>query len=336
MAHITVLDIAREANVSPSTAARAINNSSYVSEDKRRAIDDAVKKLGYIPNQVAKGLRNNRTNIIGYILTADFNPFFRMIGEALDAACGKNGYRLLNVSTPNDPKKLDDMVRELVGHMVEGIIFSGMTGVSVDIVEEVRKMGVPVVMIERPHNLSGIDKIYIDNEEGSCLATGYIRSMGHKQIAFIGAEPKQQIEKQRYEGFVKTMDRYGITLEPDYVVFCENYSVESGYKAVKKLLSNCRVRPTCIYVASDVLACGSMQYLYEMDMRIPDDISIVGYDNTLTEVLSPPISTVGLPFSDIGEAAIEMIIERREKKRTTSKSLTLSPNLVIRNSVKKL
>ena len=330
---ISIATIAKHAHVSPATVTRVVNQSGYVSEEKRKAVMHAIEELGYIPNRMAGSLRRKKTNFIGYVLPElSENPFFTRFSNAFDLAAQQEGYQVLTMITHLDAEREKQLVTSLVGMMVEAIVFLGGM-VSPDTVEWVLSCDIPVVMIERHHRISGVDAVVIDNYQAVRTALEHIVSRGHERIGFIGRDIENEIEMQRLRGFLDGMREQGLEVPKHRLCKMPDYDPEYGRQAICRMLDEGEP-PTAVLVASDLLACGVLQELYKRELRVPDDISLVGFDNTLTELSSPPLTSVELQPDMIGAAAVDMVIERRQKERSSAKTVMFSSVLVDRESVR--
>ena len=332
-----IADIAAAAGVSPATVTRVVHGQRYVSDEKRAAVERAIDELGYVPNKVARGLRNKRTNLIGHVLPlSSENPFFARIAMAVEEAASRAGYNVLTVVTQDSPEKERAMIADLCGMMVEAIIFTAQTACDTAFISQVASRGTLVVMIERPRDIPEIDIILMDSYEGSRMAAEHIARRGHRRIGYIGAElSRGAVEHSRFNGFVSSLAAHDIACEEQWIRRTPDYFAKYGYKAMEALL-DAEQRPSCAFITSDLLACGALQCLYSRGLRVPDDMSIVGYDNTLSALSAPPLTTIELQPAEVGAAAIDMVLERALGRRTGAKSVTLSPILIDRGSVRQL
>jgi DNA-binding LacI/PurR family transcriptional regulator len=190
-------------------------------------------------------------------------------------------------------------------------------------------------MVERPMDVTGVDKVVWDNIAGSTIAASHFLSLGHRAVGFIGRQfGPEPDEKDRLEGFVGYYKKAGIKLRDKNIRLTGEYDIEYGYRAMKDIITQGeKNRPTGCYITSDTLLCGALQCLYEAGIRVPEDLSIISHDNTYSAMCSPPITTVAIPYEEIGNTAISMFWERRQQNRLYDKTVTLSPFLVDRNSV---
>ena len=339
MSGIKMEDVARHANVSVATVTRALNEPERVSAKTRERIMKSIDELNYIPNRMAGALKNRNTGILGNVmLSTGDNPYFALVRERLSINAEKNGFHLMTVTTNKDERKESYMIDELMGWMVEGIIFTGQILLPQSDIEKILKQNIPVIMIERPIDVYGVDKVFINDIEGSSMAADVFLSHGHRHIAFIGVDRPQRVESERYNGFRQTLERNRVELSEKDIVFRKDYSVEDGYRAAQCLFeryagSPLADMPTAYFVSCDILACGVLQFLYEKRIRVPDDVSIIGYDNTTSSSCAPQISTIAMPFDEIGKNALDLFLERKNQKRVSGKSVELSPYFVDRYSV---
>lgn len=339
MKKVNIKDVAKHAGVSTATITRVINKSGYVSDVTRQRVEDSIRVLGYIPNRMASALKNNSTHVIGNVFGyTGNNPFFLYMEDAIKKHAEQAGYQMISVWNSMSEEKEGELIEKLIGQMVEGIIFIGDVMSEPAIIQRIIDQRTPVIMVERPLDIYGVDKILIDDIEGSTIAADMLIAAGHRHIAYIGAQDGSQVCINRFEGFSRTLERHRLELSARDICYTRTYEVESGYTAMKELLDRYpeNERPTACFISSDTLACGALQYLYKADLRVPDAISVIGYNNSLARMTSPPISTIAFPFEEIGKAAIELFLERKEKGRTSGKTLVLSPYYIDRNSVRKV
>ncbi|MCL2833543.1 MAG: LacI family transcriptional regulator [Treponema sp.] len=330
----TIKDIAEKTNLSKSTVVRVINNSAYVTAENRAKIENAIAELNYMPNKLAQGLKNKKSRMIGHILpVSNENPFFSLIACNVEEYANRLEYSVLTKFTYGSNININLMVKDLMGHMVSGIIITSLPSkIDLKILE---KYKIPLVIIERAEKIDETDKILLNAFKGSFDATNMLIENGHKKIVFIGREPIHDVECDRYEGYIQAMQKTFGKIPHNCIRQVKGYTIEDGYNAAKDIFKNSE-RPTAFFCSSDILAVGAMQFFYEKDMKIPDDISIIGFGNTYSAIVPPTISTVANNFGEIGKNAIDMIIEHIENKRTYLKKLIIDPYIIDRGSVKNI
>jgi LacI family transcriptional regulator len=336
MPNIRIQEVAAHAGVSLATITRVVNNRGYVAPETRERVQQAIKTLGYVPNRMAKALKNSRTGIIGNVIPLVIGSTVNSkISQSLRDAAMPYGLSILPMYTEPDPVREEHLLQELIGRMVEGIIFTNSVSASRNLIREVISNNIPVIMLERPIAIGGVDKVEWDNIAGSEIAAAHFLSLGHQNFSFIGRRfGPDPDEQERFDGFRLYLKDSSIALIDKNIQLTAEYEVEDGYKAMKAIIEQkTKKRPTACYITSDTLLSGALQYLYEAELKVPRDISIVSHDNTFSAMCSPPISTVAIPFEELGKTAISMFWERREQNRRFDKSVKLSPYLIDRGSV---
>ncbi|MDR2305053.1 MAG: LacI family transcriptional regulator [Treponema sp.] len=336
MPNARIKDVAKHAGVSEATITRVINNMGYVAEETRKKVLKSIDALEYVPNRMARALKNNRTGIIGNVLPLSLdNLFFSYIAASLKEAALHYDYQILPMYNERNKELEERLLQEAVSRMVEGIIFTATVQSSPRAIKEVLNKNIPVIMIERPLDMSGVDKVLLDNFFGSSMAAEKFIAMGHKNLSFIGRELRSDfVEYDRFNGFKQGLERNSLPLKDKMVVYTPEYTSEYGYEAMKKIITqNKKQGPGACFIASDILACGALQYLYDAKLRVPEDISIIGYDNTLSALCSPQITSVAFPYEEIGRTAMSLFWERREQNRCFDKMVQLSPFIIDRGSI---
>ncbi|MCC3372318.1 LacI family DNA-binding transcriptional regulator [Cohnella sp. REN36] len=330
-----IKDIAKQANVSPATVSRVLHNSGYVSKEKRELVQKVLDELNYVPNKIARGLKNQSTGMIGHILPSPYpNPYMARISRGVDEEAYSRGTQILTLYSYSDEKREWEFIQELKSRMVDGIIFT--SPVSRENVKKAIGLGIPVVMVERSMNLQDVDRILIDYVPASYNATRKILDAGHKDIGYIGKQTSASyVESQRHEGYLQAMKDAGIEPKDQWIKFAKDYDPMSGYHLMRELLDGEHM-PTAVFIASDMFAVGALQLLYERKLRVPDDISIVGFDNTYADKLSPPLSTVSIPIEEMGRASVQIIIDRCKNVDAAFKTLTMNATFVDRGTVKRI
>lgn len=335
---IRLSDIAKEASVSVSAVTRYLNQTGYVSQEKGRAIEKAVKKLGYVPNRAAQALKSKQSFLIGHIVPTTYNnPYFSLLCEEVNRFALKNGYHVLTMVIDDVQKDLIPIVEQMRSRMVDGILLSSFMQAEMtdEMIIYLDSLTMPLVMVERSTECFGINKVLINNAEGTFMAANYLLDAGHDAIAYIGKAPIYSVEKERYAGFCMAMEKSGKSeTSEERVILAQEHDVFMGFEAAEKLLQ-CKPLPTAVLIASDILAAGAMHCFSKHGLKIPEDLSIISHDNTLAPYLAPPLTSVCLPVKEMAQSAVELILNK-SKGEEAGKSITISPYLVERGSVKKM
>ncbi len=309
---MTMGDIARAAGVSIATVGRVLHNNGYVSKEARQRVERAVAELGYVPDESARMLKKSRSGLIGSLVLQNDNSLYDRINEPILRAARAAGYGTLTMETPRSESTELQLIRHFIGLHVEGLAIISNTRITPEMFALLHKSKTPVVAVERGFLEQGIDSLLVDDRKAVRDAVGRIVKAGHKRIALIAVEPWDKVEEQRLQGYRDALTEAGI--EPDESLLClmPDYDVGYGKQAAERLFSLPQP-PTAVMATADRLAAGAMQAAYERGMRIPRDLSIVGYDDVLARSLSPAIDSVGFELDGIGEAILEMLRLRREK-----------------------
>lgn len=324
-------DVAKAAGVSVGTVSRVINNSGYASIESQKAVWEAVRITGYEVSKRAASLTDRK--LIGAIIKRlPQNLFFESINYALLAEAEKNNmYMITTFCEHLDNASIKEHAEKMLACRVCGIIICGFE--EQDLLPETRAMllnsGVPVVFVERVVEGQGINQININNTLGSYMATKHLMAGGHKKIVFIGRE-HLDAGIQRLDGFLRAIREAEQPLE--YIVKLRSApDASEGYLAMQEAFEEFPGF-TAVLLWFDGYAIGALQYLYEHKIRVPDQIEVIGHDDTYSSLLSPPISSVQLPFEEMAYEAIKIILEWQDKtKKHFVKTINLEPKLILRN-----
>lgn len=309
----TLKDVASEAKVSTATVARVLHGRGFVSKDSRKQVEDAIKKTGYRLNILAQSLRQQRTKTIGHLLTSiSPNPFFAGVELGVENEAIRNGYSVLIWNVFEDSKREALGVETFIQRQVDAIIFT--TPIEPENVKTALSAQIPVVQVERPTRIQS-HQVLVDNYAGAVSAVEHLLSLGHQRIGYIGGDPRNyhtnlSIDKQRADGYRDALVKNGVAPSDDWFASGKYYSLEDGHKIMEKFLQRGEV--TAVLTACDILAAGALQAIYEQGLRVPDDISVVGFDDTYAPYLSPPLTTVRQPMFEIGQMAARIAIEAQE------------------------
>jgi LacI family transcriptional regulator len=326
-------EIAKIAGVSLGTVSHVLNGSAAVREPLRKRVMDAVDALGYQPSQLARGLRRDKTNMIGMIIPDVTNPFFPAVVRGAEDVAFENGYRLVLCNTDNDHAKEIAHLNELRTYLPSGLIVipSNFSDLTVQ-AESYRRSGTAVVCVDRlPKDWNG-DTVTANNEHGAYEATNYILRQGHKQVAIITGPRHLTNAQERLKGFKRALHEKKISIAPEYIQ--ETTFDQHGGHAKTMLLLRMIPRPTVIFAGNDMIAFGALLAFREAGLRCPDDISLIGFDNLdLAEMTSPPLSSVSQPGYQMGTTAARMLIDRVRGDHGPAKHVVIETALKIRDSV---
>ncbi|WP_231701863.1 LacI family DNA-binding transcriptional regulator [Crassaminicella thermophila] len=332
---ITIKDVAKKAGVSISTVSRVINGSKPVSSEVRQKVLKVIEETGYRPNPVARSLVMKKSQLIG-VVVPDISNFF--IGEILSGIeeIGKMyGYDILLCNTYGQLEQELRYLNLLKAKQVEGIVF--MTWKLQDkLVDYLEKIDVPIVLINRNTSKLLIPSVSIDNFQAAFEMTNYLIKNGHRRIALIRSSQDQNaFGFDQYKGYKKALEEHGLELDEKLVRY-GNFKLEDSYQIVKDFIKE-NVLPTAIFATSDEMAIGAINCLLDNGYKVPDDVSVVGFnDIKLASIYKPNLTTIHQPIYDIGAVAIRMIVKKINGEEVDSKIVTLPHELIIRESSKKI
>lgn len=330
----SIKDVAKLAGVSISTVSRVINESEAVDEEKRLRVVDAIKKLDYKPNLLAKGLRLKSGNVIGLVVPEiTIHAFTYIINYTLEIA-SEHGFNVILGCTHDDPNDEEKFIDELIRRNVNGIIFSRVSDESRTL-RIVHKMNVPIVVIDRALANEGIPHVIVDNYKAGVIAAKHFIELGHKDIACVTGPMKIVLCRERLNGFSATLKEMGRELPEEYT-YEGNFKFESGVEAGKYFLKN-KLKITAIWGQNDLMALGVKKVLSANNYKIPEDISLMGMDNLgVVEMVQPSITTISQPFKEMCKKAFELIMLQNEKKEIIENITLLEPSLIVRESTQHL
>lgn len=333
----TIKDVAERAGVSVMTVSRVINNSKYVSQEAREKVEKAMKELGYVPNALAHGLITKRTHVLGLVVSDITNPFFTTIARGVEDTAIKNGFNIILCNTDEDVEKEERYIELLLRKRVEGIILSPADCSKRESVEQILKRNVPLVLIDRYIKGLNVDCVYSDSISGAYELTRYLINLGHRRIGIIVGPNRISTALDRVEGYKRALQDAGILIDESLIRWGEKYSREDGYRNAKELLAT-KNPPTAIFGGNRLITVGILKAIRELDLKIPDDVSVVSFDEVEDMSVTNPFLTVMSQDSyNIGVIATEKLLERI---RGDSNLLIrfghtiLQPKLIIRESCK--
>ena len=331
----TMKDIAKLAGVSTSTVSHVINQSRYVSEEISERVNKAAKDLKYAPSALARSLKMNRTRTIGLLVTTSTNPFFGEVVKGVERRCYEHNYNLILCNTEGDEERMKSSINTLLEKRVDGLLLlcSTLEGKSLDVFD--RYPDIPTVVMDWGETHFTSDKINDNSEHGGYLAGKYLTDNGHKEIGCITGPLHRHQAQIRFSGFNNAMQEAGVQVNPEWVVE-SNFECDGGYDAFNQLFDLERL-PTALFVCNDMMAMGVINAANEKGIRIPQDLSIIGYDDIyISQYMVPSLTTIHQPKFRLGKAAVDKLLQRIEGAESESESVKLEPTLVTRDSVKML
>jgi len=332
----TIKDVARVAGVSIATVSRCINSPAQVRPKTREKVMAAVQETGYAPNKIAQSFRSGRTHVIMVVLPSVGDPFFTEVMTGVRAAAQAAGYSILINETQFNTMTDKEIGALIVSKQVDGIILlASMSPFGRKVLSAHSKRAIPfVVGCEKvSDDLVEFPSIHIDNLAAAEEATNLLIGLGHERIAFMSGDPSSLLTHDREAGYRKAMTDAALNVPEQYTV--HGYLTIDGAKRAANKLLNEPVRPTAMFCANDEMAIGTLHCIRQAGLRVPEDISVVGFDDTrYAEVAMPPLTTISQPAAKIGKRTVERLVEAIEGVGTRAASPELLPHkLIIRQSV---
>ncbi|MDF2988983.1 MAG: purR [Eubacterium sp.] len=320
---VTRDDVSKLAGVSKTTVSRVLNKNGYVSEENRKKIEEAIKELGYSPNLIARSLKTRESKQILFYVHEILNPFFMEVYRGMEDCCEESGYTVV-LSRNFDPHKIRQ-------RQYDGIILSH---VSAENEKEYLKLGIPAVVTDYSGKPLQIPSVGINIKAGAEEAARYLLDNGHRKIAFITRS--KDLEDQRFSGFCSSLEKAGIDTKTAMIGYAaqKDNGLASGYNAAKQLINNAGVF-TAVFAFNDTMAIGALSAFQEKAIRVPQAVSVIGFDDILQAGFSTPkLTTVRLPKYEQGYESARLLINMMQGK--TADSLVLGTELIIRDSVNKV
>lgn len=326
----TIHDVAKHAGVSLSTVSRVLNTPESVSPQTREKVEAAINKLNYEKLRTDSLKQPQETKIIGLIIPDLLNPFFPLLIKGIEQVAKIHNYSLILCDSENDDALEQQHINTLCDKGVDGIIVIPSLGTTH--VEKLMKKGVPFVFLDRFIDLEGASYVASDNEEGAYQAVKYLLKLGHRRIIIVTGPRDLSTEQARIEGVRRALSEEGITCDDELWVV-GNYRTEDACQAILAILQK-HNKFTAIFATNDMMAFGAKQALEEHGLKIPDDISLVGYDDILfSSIIS--LTSVSQPAYEMGRNAMVLLLDLIHERVTTPQHIVLRPSMVIRGSCKR-
>lgn len=327
----TIRDVAKRANVSIATVSRVLNNTAQVNSDKRQRVEEAIKSLGFIPNQVARSLVQKKTKGVGVLLPSLGGEFFSEFLQGIDDASRNEGHYVLISASHGNIEELETALKGM-HQRVDGLIimspeYDGMS------IKHLIADDSPVVLINSAPSEARFDTMTVDNFDGAFRATSYLLELGHRTIAMLKGRALTHDGLQRLAGYQKALEVHGIAPQADLEI-AGNFTPQGGYQAAATLL-NLKPRPTAVFCANDQSAIGLMAGLQNEGVKIPEDISIIGFDDIPSARLTAPaLTSVNINVRQLGVKAVERLMDMGSNK--TPQHCVLPVELVVRQTTTSL
>ncbi len=331
---VTQKDVAKKAGVSSMTVSRVINNQPNVKEETRRKVLKAIKELGYYPNTLARGLNTNKLFSIGIVIPFTSHlfstPYYVELLTGIEKACAEYNYEMVFLPKKDEISPVD-YCKLYYERKADGLLIIA-PAINDEQIKKIEENKIPCVLIDGRFKGKNILFVDGDNVKGGFLATEYLIKKGHKKIGFISGWWFVRNTQDRLKGYKKALKKYSIKILPEYIVKGD-FSEEAGYNGMNYLL-NLKEKPTAVFCANDLMAIGAIKAVNQKGLKVPDDISIIGFDNIkLTEYYEPAITTIKQFAKEKGYKAVQLLLGLINNKKNL-KSEIFDVELIERDSVK--
>ncbi|MGD6967839.1 LacI family transcriptional regulator [Rossellomorea vietnamensis] len=325
----TIKDVAKLAGVAVSTVSYALNNSEKISLKTKQKVEAAAKALNYQKNGIASDLKRDKTNTIALILSDLSGPYYSELIKGVQDVASSNGYDLIACSSVGGSQST--AVKFLKEKRVDGAIILAHN-ISDDITLESARECFPLIVLDRNVTSENIYQVEVDNEHGGFIATEHLIQRGSKEVAFVSGPANSFDNNRRFEGYMRALKHYGIGYHSKWKI-SGDFTREGGYRATQLLIAQQNL-PQSIFYANDEMAIGGLKALQEHNIKVPADISIIGFDDIqISEYVSPPLTTITQPKYEVGALAVHLIFQVLAGEKVNH-HYTLPTKLVVRNSVK--
>ncbi|MGN7356292.1 LacI family DNA-binding transcriptional regulator [Paenibacillus sp. SAF-054] len=331
---VTIYDIAAKANVSAMTVSKVINNTGRISEQTRKRVKKVMEELNYIPNSNARSLVLQQTQILSLLITDITNPFYTSLARGAEDSAKKLGYRLLFGNSDEDYDKEQDYVDMILSTRVDGVLFAPAGDHSLKHLEKLRAHNIPFVIMDRA--VPGIESDIVsgDSKQGARNLVDYLIGLGHRRIALVNGSLDVSTARLRYQGYAEALQLHGIELD-DQLVVHKSYRDYKDEDQLSRLLE-LTAPPTAIFAANNFLAVGVINALRERGLRVPEDMSVVCFDDLdLSSALDPFLTVAAQPAYQFGAMGIQLLVERIQGSAVPdARKVILPSELIIRSSAK--
>ncbi|MGI8316763.1 catabolite control protein A [Halobacillus mangrovi] len=327
--NVTIYDVAREANVSMATVSRVVNGNPNVKPATRKKVHDAIERLGYRPNAVARGLASKKTTTVGVIIPDISSIFFAELARGIEDIATMYNYNIILSNSDQNKDKELHLINAMLGKQVDGLVFMGGK-ITEDHIREFKTASVPIALAATVDESEETPAVNINYEQAAYEATELLLSHENKHVAFVAGPEDTVINDQKLKGYKRAMKDRGN--DPEKWIVSGDYSYDSGIEALDQLLE-LDEKPTAVFVSSDEMALGVIHGAQDKGIRVPEDLEVFGFDNTrLATMVRPTLSTVVQPMYDIGAVAMRLLTKLMNKEEVEEQNVILPHRIIERNS----
>ena len=331
---VTIKHIAATAGVTPSTVSRALNSRYGVSEPIRQKVLAAAARLNYQPNLVARGLVTGRSHSFGLLVSDIRNPFFAELARGVEDAAQAAGYEVILCNSDLDREKQMAYFRSLISKHVSGVLMNSVSALDAAQLNEIHAAGIPVAAFSESRRHRFLSTVVSDNFRGGALAGAHLTGLGHRAMAHLTGSRQHPALAERTRGFLKAA--HAACPGAEVAVYRGEHNLRGGYLMARRALAAAR-GVTAIFAGNDSIAFGAMRAIFEAGLRVPEDVSLIGFDDLeLCSIVRPALTTIRQPTYDMGHAAVEILLKQAKKKGVLPEHRVFEVELVERQSCQAL
>lgn len=328
----TIRDVARLAEVAPTTVSRVLNDKGYISDETRQRVEQAIAELNYIPNALSQSLRYQKTDTIALVVSDITNPFWTTVTRGVEDVCNQHDLHVILCNTDEQEQKLENYIHMLLQRQIDGVLLVPTSHHSTPIARRILQKQVPLVLLDRVVNELDLQIVRGDSEQGAYLLTRHLLELGHCRVAMLCGQDSISTSELRIAGYRRALSEYELTQIPSLLRF-GRYTVQSGYEMMHELAKEVEVLPTAIFAANNFIAVGILKALHELNLKVPQDISVVSFDDLPYDTIPEPFLTVAAqkPY-EMGRKAAELLIAQIQGEPIAAVEVVLPIELIIRQS----
>jgi LacI family transcriptional regulator len=322
--------VAQLANVSIATVSRTINHNASVNPKMANRVWEVIRELNYLPNTQARALVSGRSRLLGLIVSEITNPFFPELIQGFEDVAVEHGYEILIGSTNYDPERMKSCIRRMIERKAEGVAVMTF-GIEEPLLDQLADRKIPLVFVDVGPERPGISLLRVDYHHGIRQGVQHLAALGHRDIAFVTGPLSLHSAHSRLAAFQRAMQECGIVVDTRWIVEGD-HTMEGGIAAAEKLLTGARL-PTAVMCSNDMTAIGVLHKAYRAGLRVPDDLSIIGFDNIhITQMTIPPLTTIQMSCFDLAREAVMALRAHVEQTPAPKRDYPIETQLVVRET----
>jgi DNA-binding LacI/PurR family transcriptional regulator len=327
---LDIRSVAAKANVSIATVSRTINRVPTVDAKLAKRVWSAIDELGYVPNTQARALGSGRSGMLGLVVSEITNPFFPELIQGFEDVAIENGFEILISSTNYDPKRMEVCIRRLLERKAEGVAILTF-GIEQPLFEQLAERNIPLVFVDEGPDRKGVSLLKVDYEHGIRQGVQHLAELGHKRVGFISGPMRLHSARLRSEAFEHALQECGIEARAEWQVEGD-HTLEGGIRAMEKILES-ESRPTAVMCSNDMTAIGVLHKAFRVGMRVPADLSVIGYDDIqMARVTIPPLTSVQMSRLDLAKAAVKALRAHIVDGAMPQREYKIETHLIVRES----